>query len=146
MWRPESRAGRWALTVVGAIFVALGAIGAFVPGLPTVVFLLAACFAWSRSCPAMEQWLRNRAWVRPFLPYLDGARIPKMTALRIILAIAGGSFVGILLLSSPWTRGLVAVLAGTGMVSVVLRSEWVASPPRTKPSSTRRVERVEETS
>ena len=146
MWRPESRAGRWALTVVGAIFVALGAIGAFVPGLPTVVFLLAACFAWSRSCPAMETWLRSRAWVRPFLPYLDGDRIPRLAALRIVIAIAAGSFIGIVLLSNLWTRLLVGALAVTGMVSVILRSDWVASARAAEHPAATRVERGEEVS
>jgi hypothetical protein len=71
MWRPRTRVGRWGLTALGGFFVVLGAIGVFVPGLPTTIFLIVACFAFARSCPAMETWLRSRSWTQPFLPYLE---------------------------------------------------------------------------
>ncbi len=43
----------------GLISVALGAIGAFLPLLPTVPFLLLAAFCFARSNPAWEQRLLN---------------------------------------------------------------------------------------
>jgi len=39
------------------LLVALGLIGVFVPGLPTVVFLIAAAWAAGRGWPALERWL-----------------------------------------------------------------------------------------
>lgn len=39
--------------------VALGFIGIFVPGLPTVPFLLLAAWAGGHGWPALEQWLLN---------------------------------------------------------------------------------------
>lgn len=124
MWRPKTRVGRWALTMLGGIFVALGAIGVFVPGLPTTIFLIVACFAWARSCPAMETWLRSRSWTQPFLPYLDGRRLPRRLASRILLIIVASVVLAIALLTSLWARVLVGILGGIGMLSVFLRSEW----------------------
>ena len=127
MWRPKTRVGRWALTVVGGFFVALGAIGVFVPGLPTTIFLIIACFAFARSCPAMETWLRSRAWTQRFLPYLDGRRLPRGLASRIVLIILASAVLAIGLIDTLWARVLVGVLAAVGMLSVILRSEWAAS-------------------
>jgi uncharacterized membrane protein YbaN (DUF454 family) len=39
------------------LLVALAVVGVFVPGLPTVVFLIAAAWAAGRGWPALERWL-----------------------------------------------------------------------------------------
>lgn len=140
MWRPKTRVGRWALTVLGGLFVVLGAIGAFVPGLPTTIFLIAACFAFARSCPAMEMWLRSRAWTQPFLPYLDGQKLPRRLASRILLIILASAALPITLLPGLWTRVLVGVFAAVGMLSVTLRSEWGGSSATPVQSATGHVE------
>ncbi|KAB0654086.1 DUF454 domain-containing protein [Acinetobacter bohemicus] len=52
------------------IFVILGFIGAFLPGMPTTVFLILAAWAASKGWPQMDEWLLNhpkygqtlRAW------------------------------------------------------------------------------------
>jgi hypothetical protein len=43
--------------VLALLLVALGLIGAFVPVLPTVPFLLAAAWAAGHGWPALERWL-----------------------------------------------------------------------------------------
>jgi uncharacterized membrane protein YbaN (DUF454 family) len=43
--------------VLAGLAVALGMIGLFVPGLPTVPFLLLAAWAAGRGWPALEAWL-----------------------------------------------------------------------------------------
>ena len=44
---------------LSALFVLLGLIGVFVPGLPTVPFLLVAAWAGGKGWPALEAWLLN---------------------------------------------------------------------------------------
>jgi uncharacterized protein len=57
-----TRVARLALwRTVALLAVALGFIGVFVPGLPTVPFLLLAAWAAGRGWPALEQWLLNHA-------------------------------------------------------------------------------------
>ena len=48
---------RWLLALFGCVCVTLGAIGVFVPALPTTVFLLVASWAFARSCPWLEERL-----------------------------------------------------------------------------------------
>lgn len=42
---------------IGWIFVGLGVVGAFLPIMPTVPFLLAAAFCFERGSPELHQWL-----------------------------------------------------------------------------------------
>jgi uncharacterized membrane protein YbaN (DUF454 family) len=45
--------------ILAIVCVALGLIGVFVPGLPTVPFLLLAAWAGGKGWPALEAWLLN---------------------------------------------------------------------------------------
>lgn len=44
---------------LGAVALALGIVGAFVPLLPTTIFLIIAAFFFGRSSERMERWLLN---------------------------------------------------------------------------------------
>ena len=44
---------------MGCVMVALGAIGAVTPLLPTTIFLIAAAWCFARSSPRLEAWLLN---------------------------------------------------------------------------------------
>jgi uncharacterized membrane protein YbaN (DUF454 family) len=44
---------------LAVVCIALGLIGVFVPGLPTVPFLLVAVWAAEKGWPALEAWLLN---------------------------------------------------------------------------------------
>ncbi len=73
---------RLMLAVLGVLSVGVAAVGVFVPGLPTTVFLILATYLFARSCPWLEERLiRNRLFA-PFVGYLDGsARMPMKAKL-----------------------------------------------------------------
>lgn len=108
---------RYLLALAGILCVALGWIGTFVPGLPTVGFLLIASYCFTRSCPWLEQRLIRNRWFARFLHYLDGdLEMPlkaRLTALAMMWTSIAVSL-SVLLLSgrrNPWLLGAI-VLAG----------------------------------
>lgn len=50
---------RWLLIVSGVLMLALGALGAVLPLLPTTPFLLVALACFAGSSPPLERWLIN---------------------------------------------------------------------------------------
>ena len=50
---------------LGCVAVALGFIGAIVPGIPTTIFVLAASYCFARSSPRLEGWLLAHRWFGP---------------------------------------------------------------------------------
>lgn len=66
------RAVRWLWAGFGLVCVGLGAVGVVVPGLPTTVFLMIACWAFAKSCPPLERWVLGTRLFAPYSRYLDG--------------------------------------------------------------------------
>ncbi len=78
---------RLLLAAAGVVCVGLAALGVFVPGLPTTIFLILATYLFARSCPWLEERLiRNRLFA-PFLGYLDGSTPMPMKAKLITMCI-----------------------------------------------------------
>jgi uncharacterized protein len=56
---------RWLLKGVAVTSLVLGIIGAFLPVLPTVPFILLAAWAAARSSPRLSNWLENHPRMGP---------------------------------------------------------------------------------
>ncbi|WP_449253643.1 YbaN family protein [Brevundimonas naejangsanensis] len=86
-WRPM-RAGWLAL---GLMFVGLGFIGAFVPLMPTTIFLILAAACFTRSSPRLEAWLLNHPRFGPTLRAwrAEGA-VPRRAKIAACLGMAVG--------------------------------------------------------
>jgi len=73
--------------------VALGMVGVFVPGLPTVPFLLVAAWAGSRGWPALELWLlEHPRYGEDIRRWRERGAVPrraKWTASLMMVASAG---------------------------------------------------------
>jgi uncharacterized membrane protein YbaN (DUF454 family) len=84
------RVGRLAYMVFGCLLVAIGIIGAFVPLLPTTIFLIAAAACFARSSERLEKRLLEDPRFGPaILAWRDNRAISKRGK---AFAVAGMTF------------------------------------------------------
>jgi len=114
---------RIVLAAVGVLAVALGAVGVFVPGLPTTIFLIVASYCFARSCPWLEERLLRTRLFAPYMKFIDEGR-PMSSRARIVSITAMWTSV---LLSLAWLRGsgrlstaLAATIIGMAGIGTVL--------------------------
>lgn len=93
------RRGLW--LGAGLLFLALGTIGAFLPLLPTVPFLLLAAFCFARGNPAWEQRLLDHPRYGPPLRQWRERRAISRRA-KIAALTAMGVSVGITAVVAGW--------------------------------------------
>ncbi|WP_291860624.1 YbaN family protein [Bradyrhizobium sp.] len=75
---------------MGCVLVALGAIGAVVPLLPTTIFLIGAAGCFARSSPRLEAWLLGHPMFgRPLRDWRSAGAISRPAK---IMACAGMTF------------------------------------------------------
>lgn len=117
---------RWLLTAAGVVCVALAAVGAVLPGLPTTIFLILASYCFARSCPWLEErLLRNRLFA-PYMTWIDGReRMPRrakagaigMMWLAVITSLALLHFASRL---PVWLAAVVVAAAVAGTFAIAL--------------------------
>ncbi len=125
---------RWMLASAGVGCVGLAYVGAIVPGMPTTIFLIMACYLFTRSCPYLEERLvRNRYFAR-FLVYLDKptqmpmrARVIALTAMWISASVSA-AILGFGPESTRWISPLVIALAAVGTLVILAMGRWTWRP------------------
>ena len=116
---------RWLLAAAGLICVGLGVVGAFVPGLPTTVFVLSGSYLLARSSPALEQRLRASRRLSPYLKYADpGVPMPRRAKVAALASMWTSISLSTIALRLSHVSELVmaaVLLAGVvGTVAIVL--------------------------
>ena len=113
------RAGLY--VVLGCIFVALGAIGAVLPVMPTTPFLLLASFFFLRSSPRLNDRLMRSPFFGPFLRDWNehrGVR-PRVKVIAVTLMLAAVA-ASILWGNLSWpVIAILLVLAAIGLTVVL---------------------------
>ncbi|MEH6547513.1 MAG: YbaN family protein [Sneathiella sp.] len=102
------------LLLVGWFFVAVGAIGIFLPVLPTTPFLLISLWAFSQSSERFHDWLYNHKVFGP--PLQDWSKYGVIPLRAKVVAVGTMTISAILVIAfsnTPW-YGLVAMLALMG--------------------------------
>ena len=97
--------------------LALGLIGAVLPVLPTVPFLILAAWAGSKGWPALEHWLLNHARFGPGIRrWRDHGAVPRR-AKWLATIMMSGSAVMLALSPAPWVvkLGVPAVMAAVAV-------------------------------
>ena len=120
-------ARRYALLACGCCNVALGLIGAVVPGMPTTIFLIIALWAFSRSSPRLRRWLYDHSRYGQALREWDRHGIITLRAKRLAAATMLVSLEILAMLASSW---IVPLSAGAVMAAVMA---FIATRPSTHP-------------
>ena len=99
-----SPAARYVLLAIGWLFLALGAVGVFLPILPTVPFLLVTAWAWSKSSHRLHKWLYRNKTYGPYLIAWNryGVIPPRAKALAIVAMGAGWLFLTLVVAKTFW--------------------------------------------
>ena len=117
---------RWFLLVLGLLFTALGAVGAFLPVLPTTPFLLLAGACFVRSSPAFHRRLLANRVFGPYLAQWQRDHTVPREAKRKAYGLVIVTFaLSIVLVDVTWLRG---VLAGLGIALIGFLA-WLPSTP-----------------
>ena len=107
---------------IGYLSLGLGALGAFLPLLPTVPFFILSAFCFTQYNPALERWLlkhpRYGASIRLWRERRAISRIGKRAALLAFCLTLGLSF---LLVSYPWSLAPI--------VPLVIVGTWIWTRP-----------------
>lgn len=104
---------RLALIIAGWVFVALGIIGAFLPVMPTTVFLILAAACFARSSERFYHWLLNNKLLGSYIKhYIRGegmpvrAKVISIVMLNVVIAISI-----FFMLTNPYLQLLLAAVA-----------------------------------
>ena len=110
--------------IAGLTFFAIGAVGAFVPILPTVVFMLLAAFCFARGSQRLHDWLMNHRRFGPAIP--DGQRhgaIRRPAKRMAMVAIAFSFVLSVGIGVTDWVLAVQALALGGVSVFILTRPE-----------------------
>ena len=103
----------WLLMIAGVVSVVLGAIGVFLPLLPTTPFLLLAAACFIRSSERLYEWLIHHRWfgsyIRNYREHRAVTLRAKVVALALLWIVIGYS--ATVVVDSWWLRLVLAVVA-----------------------------------
>lgn len=120
---------RWGYTLLGGLMVLLGIIGAFLPVMPTTVFLLMALACFSKSSPRFEQWLLQHP---RFGASLRAWREHRVVPPRAKISACLGMSIGLLILAATpapwWVVVSVAVMELIVAVYLLRRPSFAREP------------------
>lgn len=101
--------------VSGWLSLALGAIGAFLPLLPTVPFVILAAFCFARSSPRLEAWLVNHAMFGPHIvAWREKGAISRKGKVAASVMFAVSIILALVFAPWPWVMAPVIAAAVTG--------------------------------
>lgn len=120
---------RPALFVLGWCFFGLGAVGAVVPGLPTVPFMLLALWAFARSSRRFHDWLYTHpVFGPPLQDWRDHGVIPrKAKVLAIVTMTASLVYMLFFTTMATWLKATVVAIMVVGGI-FILRQPSRAAP------------------
>ena len=112
----EGKGKKRLLAFCGMVAVALGAVGIFLPLLPTTPFLLLAAACFFKSSDRLYNWLITHKWFGRYIrQYREHRAIPRQTKVATIILLWGTlAFSGFVVINALWVR-LLLLAVGVGV-------------------------------
>jgi len=124
----SSSAKRGVYFALGLLMLALGIVGAFLPVMPTTIFIILAAWCFGRSSPRFEGWLLGHATFGPPLrAWREQGAIPRRGKIMAWTGMALGYGLFWLSKPGPWVAVGVSLIFVAGAV-------YVGTRPEPKPS------------
>lgn len=122
----------------GLLCVGLGLVGAFVPLMPTTIFLILAAGCFARSSPRLEAWLLDHPRFGPSLrSWREQRAIPRNGKIAACFGMALGYGLFMVGTHPQAQTALGVALALMGCAG------WIVTRPRPKPTRTEQLPRGE---
>ncbi len=100
------------LLIIGLISVILGAIGVFVPVLPTTPFVLLAGGCFSISSPRLSAWLKKSKFFGSYIEnYENNTGIPKEVKIKAIITLWAGIILSMFLIQNIILNSILLIIA-----------------------------------
>lgn len=119
------KAKRVGLIALGTLMLVLGIVGAFLPVMPTTIFLILAAWCFGRSSPRIEAWMLNHPRFGPTLrDWRQYGAVPRKAKILACLGMASGY--GLFLVGArpePLLAVVVAAFIVAAAIYVVTRPE-----------------------
>ncbi len=110
--------------LLGFGFLGIGLLGAFLPVLPTTIFVLLGSWCFARSSPRLDAWLRNHSiFGPPLVAWLEHGVIRRRAKVLATITIIAAGGVSLFILET-----LALQLAVTGTLAAVLAFIWTRPP------------------
>lgn len=102
--------------LLGGLSLLLAAIGAVLPLLPTVPFVLLAAFFFARGHPPLEAWLVRHPSFGPHIAaWRARGAISRRGKIAALIAFGASALIGLIVLEMPWPLlpAAVALIGGS---------------------------------
>ncbi len=101
----------------GVLFLGLGILGAFLPVMPTTIFLILAAWAFTESCPTLKDWIFNHPRYGKGVRLWFEHRVIPLNIKRLAIGLMAVSYgITAWIISSLW----VVLAIGAGLLAVSL--------------------------
>lgn len=102
---------RYLLILIGVTSVALGAIGVFLPLLPTTPFILLALWCFARSSERFHNWLMQHPNFGPLITmWYSDEGIPASSRNRILILMWLSLIISMLIIAKLWAVALLSTI------------------------------------
>lgn len=117
------------MIALGTLMLALGIVGAFLPVMPTTIFLIVAAWCFGRSSPRIETWMLDHPRFGPALrAWREEGAIPRRAKIMAWTGMTLGYGLFLLRRPDPLVATAVAVFIAGGAFYVATRPD-----PKPKP-------------